>query len=81
MDKKTYCAKTSNGYILVGGATLEYLEVKFELSLNDLLEAERLDRGEKLSRKIRIRTESEIYKNLYSSSRNGRYLITIEREH
>lgn len=80
MDKKTYCAKTSNGYILVGGATLEYLEVKFELSLNDLLEAERLDRGEVLSRKIKIRTESEIYKNLYSSSKKGRYLITIERE-
>ena len=77
---KLYRAKTSNGHVLIEGVPLKYLEVKLEFSLNDLVEAEQLERGEKLTRKLRIKTESELYRSLYLSSKKGQYLVTIERE-
>jgi hypothetical protein len=80
MDRKLYCAKTKSGHILVQGATLAFLETKFEFSLNDLVEAQMLKLGEALPRKLRIKTNSELYQNLYSNDKRGYYLVTIERE-
>lgn len=80
MDRKLYCAKTRTGHVLIQGATLPFLETKFEFSLNDLVEAQMLKCGETLSRKLKIRTSSELYNSLYQSSNRGHYLVTIERE-
>ena len=80
MDRKLYCAKTKSGHVLFEGATLPFLETRFEFSLNDLVEAQMLKCGEELSRKVKIKTDSEIYKNLYSNDKRGYYLVTIERE-
>ena len=77
---KLYCAKTKSGHILIRCATLDYLETKFEFTLNDLVEAEHLQRGEVLSRRLRIKTTSELYNSLYSSDKGGYYSVSIECE-
>ena len=79
MNKKLYCAKTHTGYAIELDATLEYLQNKFEFSLNDLVEADILKVGQKLSRKIKIKTTSELYNMLANTSQLKHYLITIER--
>ena len=80
MDRKLYCAKTKSGHVLMRGATLPFLGTKFEFSLNDLVEAQMLKCAEELSRKLKIKTDSEIYRDLYSNDKRGYYLVTIERE-
>ena len=79
MNKKLYCAKTHTGYTIEPDATLEYLQHKFEFSLNDLVEADILKVGQELSRKIKIKTNSQIYSMLANTSELKHYLITIER--
>ena len=79
MNKKLYCAKTHTGYTIEPDSTLEYLQNKFEFSLNDLVEAEILKVGQELSRKLKIKTTSEIYNMLANTSQLKHYLITIER--
>ena len=76
---KLYRAKTSSGNTIIPNATLDYLQSKFEFSLNDLVEAEIIKVGEELSRKLKMKTASEIYKKLAGKKEVNEYLITVER--
>ena len=76
---KLYCVKTSSGNTIIPNATLDYLQTKFEFSLNDLVEAEIIKVGEELSRKLKMKAASEIYKMLAGKKEVNEYLITVER--
>ena len=80
MDAKTYTVKTKNGVALIQSLSLEFLESRFEFTLNDIINAENLKPGEELSRRLKVKTNSELYHSLVSGNKNGDYLVTISRD-
>jgi len=76
---KLYSASTKTGHVLYSSVTLEFLETKFEFSLSDLVEATNIDVTKSLQRKLKIKTKSDIYHDLFTSDKKGHYLITVTR--
>lgn len=76
---KLYSASTKTGHVLYSSATLDFLETKLEFTLNDLVEARDMDIHTSLKRKLKIKTKSDIYHDLFTSDKKGYYSITITR--
>ena len=77
---KTYTVKTKNGVTLMRSLSLDFLETRFEFTLNDVVNAESLKPGEELDRKLKVKTTSELYHSLVSGNKHGDYLVTISRD-
>ena len=77
---KTYTVKTKNGVTLMRSLSLDFLETRFEFTLNDVINAENLKPGEELDRKLKVKTASELYHSLVSGNKKGDYLVTISRD-
>ena len=75
---KLYCVKSKTGHILIQDATIEYLETKLEFSLNDLIETSIMKVGDELSRKLKIKTKSELYETLTKRDKTA-FHLTVER--
>lgn len=75
---KLYNVITKTGHILIKDASLNYIETKLEFSLNDLVEAQMLLCGESLSRKLKIKNNSDLYQTLAKNDR-GAFHLTVER--
>ena len=78
MDEKLYNAVTRTGFVLMERVSLSYLRTKFVFSLNDLINTDILQPGQKLQNTLEIKTELDLYSSL-TEKKSKEYLVTIQR--
>jgi len=78
MSEKLYNAVTNTDFVLMERVPLSYLRTKFVFSLNDLVNTDILQPGEKLKNPLEIKTELDLYSSL-TEKKKKEFLVTIQR--
>ena len=76
---KLYSVYTKGGYILYQDVTLEEIEKKLSLSLNDFIDISNLQELTTLNRQLKVNLPKEIQNKLYSGKDAKKYLVHVQR--
>jgi hypothetical protein len=76
---KLYSIITQTGYTLLQDVSLDVVEEKIEVQLNNLVKAQNLQVGESLGEYLKLRLPPQISEYMYNNTRKKNYLVTVHR--
>ena len=74
-----YSIITQTGYTLLQDVSLDVVEEKIEVQLNNLVKAQNLQVGESLGEYLKLRLPPQISEYMYNNTRKKNYLVTVHR--